>query len=521
MIGSSGLFNKAAWGEAFKNIDRPSNALQGLFVDCTEGLKRGWGHEENYDFEQLWDEDLQQKPWSERKGLRDGSLEKASYIASGAANLLFDPLNLIGGGLFFKGGKAVSKAKSMGANVDKNAMKGFNISSFPNYIQEFYTPTKKTLEKMKAYGEGTLKAKAYGAYKKGTGFAKTGKAGFANMIWSTLSPEARALYRSHGINKNMLESAFLSNKSNKEIEVIHRAIYNAHIVKQAGKAGDSKLLDTFMGRIQYKGYTPYKEGSYHTASKLRVKGGSGISKDEADMLESIMGGVWTNRKGIKASDDPNTLVLIKRPSGTKGGSHINDMKTKSPVITKIANLFDKNSAELLRKYKGDLDGLAEHLTKVTGKTFTVDKKTGQVWSNFSMTGTSITEGGVNIAFGIKPNGKFIAAVSDEHNFLEKIPVVGAMIESSLSKRVVMMTTPVTGKIKNFKKAEGSGAKPTLFEKNRIAMDKKLDTDRWDEHLDNLINAKATRSDALLETGRQYQTLGAGVFSGSSSLPSAK
>ncbi len=189
------------------------------------------------------------------------------------------------------------------------------------------------------------------------------------------------------------------------------------------------------------------------------------------------------------------------------------MKTKSPDITKIANLFDKNSVELSNY---NLDELAEYLTKVTGKTFTPDKTTGQVWSNFSMKGTSITEGGVNIAFGIKPNGKFIAAVSDEHNFLEKIPVVGAMIESSLSKRVVTMTTPVTGKIKNFKKAEGSGAKPTLFEKNRIAMDKKLDNERWDEHLAKLIDAKATRSDALLETGRQYQSLGAGVFSGSSS-----
>jgi len=507
MIGSSGLFSKDVWSEVFKNIDRPSNALQGLFVDGKEGLKSGWNQEKNYDFEQMHDEELAKKGYYERD-----NLDRLKYVGFGAANLLFDPLNAIGLGLFSKGTKAIKTAKSMGANVDKNAMKGFNISSFPNYIQEFYTPTAKTLEKMKAYGEGTLKANAYGAFKKGMGFAKTAKSGFSNMIWSTLSPEARALYRSHGINKNMLESAFLSNKSNKEIEVIHRAIYNAHIAKQAGKTGDSKLLDTFMDRVAYQGYTPYIEGSYHTASKLKVKGGSAISKDEANMLENIMGGVWTNRKGIKASDDPNTLILIKRPSSTKAGSHINDMKTKSPDITKIANLFDRHSAELSNY---NLDELAEYLTKVTGKTFTPDKTTGQVWSNFSMTGTSITEGGVNIAFGIKPNGKFIASVSDEHNFLEKIPVVGAMIESGLPKRVLTMTTPVTGKIKNFKKAEGSGAKPTLFEKNRIARDKKLDNDRWDEHLDKLINAKSTRSDLILETGRQYQTLGAGVFSGSS------
>jgi len=40
-FGGRGLFNKDAWGEIFKNIDRPSNALQGLFVGGTEGLKSG------------------------------------------------------------------------------------------------------------------------------------------------------------------------------------------------------------------------------------------------------------------------------------------------------------------------------------------------------------------------------------------------------------------------------------------------------------------------------------------------
>jgi len=54
-------------------IDKPSNALQGLIVgakrddeSALEGLKRGWKHEENYDFEQLLDEDLAKKAWAER-----------------------------------------------------------------------------------------------------------------------------------------------------------------------------------------------------------------------------------------------------------------------------------------------------------------------------------------------------------------------------------------------------------------------------------------------------------------------
>jgi hypothetical protein len=137
-----------------------------------------------------------------------------------------------------------------------------------------------------------------------------------------------------------------------------------------------------------------------------------------------------------------------------------------------------------------------------------------------MTGSSITEGGVNIAFGIKPSGRFVASVSDEHNFLENIGFgIGKAIESSLPNRVIMMTTPVTGKIKNFKPklTSGSGSKVTQYEKNRLAMMKELDNRAWKESLTNITTAKATRPDMLHEVGRQYQGLGvgsAGLFSGS-------
>jgi len=527
------------WSEAFKNIDRPSNALQGLAVGGIEGFKRGWGQKENYDFEQLWDADLQKKGWSEREGFG----EKGSYVASTIANILVDPLNLLPIGLLTKGTKAVRKAKQMGANIDKSAMKGSFISSFPNYIQGRYMATGRTKDVMKSLDEGLLssvKIKGiplsghYKKFKKGTGFAKTGGAGVRNIIKNSLSPEARSLYRSHNINKGMMEGAYLSNKGNKQLELIHRALYNAHIAEQSGTVGSKTLLRDFMKRVEYQGYTPFKAGTYHKASKGRVRGGGAISKDEANRLEDIMGRVWTNRKGIKASDDPSTMVFIKRPASTKGGRHLNDLKTKSPDIAKIRNLFTDNTKAI----KGmNLDELAEYLTKSTGKVFIPDEKTGQVWSSFSMTGTSITEGGVNVAFGIKKNGRFVASISDEHNFLEKIKYVkggidlfpiGKMVESSLPTRVVMMTSPITGNITKFKATAGSGSKKTLYEKNRIAMDKKLEDLEWGQALDTITNAKATRPDLIYETGKQYLGLGAvptaiatadagaGLFSGSSS-----
>jgi hypothetical protein len=510
------------WSEAFKNIDRPSNALQGLAVGGVEGLKRGWGQEENYDFEQLWDADLQKKGWSEREGFG----EKGSYVASTIANIIVDPLNLLPIGLLSKGTKAVKSAKQMGANIDKKAMKGSFITSFPNYIQGRYGPTARTKDVMKSLDKGLLSdvsikgvtpSNAYGAFKNKSGFAKTGAVGVKNIIKNSLSPEARALYRSHNINKGMMEGGYLSPKTNKDLELIHRALANAHIAEQSGTVGSKTLLRNFVDRVGFQGYKPFKSGTYHKASEGKVRGGKAIAKDEANMLESIMGRVWENRKGIAASDDPSTMIFMKRVGSQKGGNHIDDMKRYSPDIAKIRGAFAENSAEIK---KMDLDELSGFLNKLTGKEFLVDKKTGQVWSNFSMTGTSITEGGVNIAFGIKPSGRFVASVSDEHNFLEKVKWgVGKMVESSLPNRVIMMTTPVTGKIKNFKpkSTSGSGSKVTQYEKNRLANMKELDNTAWKESLGTITNAKATRPDLVHEIGRQYQGLGvgsAGLFSGS-------
>lgn len=112
MVGMFGFPSKDAWSEVFTNIDRPSNALQGLFVDGLEGLKRGWSQKENYDFEQMHDKELAEKGYYER-----GNLDRLKYVGFGAANLLADPVNLIGIGLVQKGVKGLSAAKQLATRL--------------------------------------------------------------------------------------------------------------------------------------------------------------------------------------------------------------------------------------------------------------------------------------------------------------------------------------------------------------------------------------------------------------------
>lgn len=129
MIGASGLLSGNVWSEALTNIDRPSNAFQGLFVDGLKGLKRGWNQKENYDFEQLWNKDLAKQGYYNRD-----SLGRLSYLGSAGLNLLADPTNLIGVGLLSKGAKGLNTSKQLSSRLkDKKAQLDAGVISKAEY----------------------------------------------------------------------------------------------------------------------------------------------------------------------------------------------------------------------------------------------------------------------------------------------------------------------------------------------------------------------------------------------------
>ena len=69
-------------------------------------------------------------------------------------------------------------------------------------------------------------------------------------------------------------------------------------------------------------------------------------------------------------------------------------------------------------------------------------KNNGLWVTGSFTGNAVTEGGVNYIAKVSPDGRIMAVISDEHNFLEKTPVLGPVLESALPNRALSVTPPM-------------------------------------------------------------------------------
>jgi len=536
------------FGDLMEDLDRPANAIQGYFVggmrdDETrfEGLKRGWNQEENYDFEQIWSEDLaKQKGYYERD-----NWGRTSYAVSAALNLLVDPLNLLGGGMFTKGVKGVEKATKAGADVNPKAMKGFMASSVPNYIEGFYGKSDRTVDIVKSMQDGMLvdsikyttpyqkqilyqvddvirkpeSVKAYEKAKGYTGKAKTATYGVTNMMSNVLSPHARALYRSEGINKGLMESAFISNKNSKEIELVHRALANAHILEQSGRVGGKQIVSDFNKFLGVQGYQPYKKGQYAQLTKGMTAGiGDDLTKKEYKYIEDHIGSVWKGSDDVSIKDAKNTKVFIKRGGFedrgygmNRSGRHYEDvLGGRDARFNAIQKTVLESSPKNLKELKKILDE-ADYRGK-DKPTLKVDEESGNVWASYSFPGSSITEGGINVVMGVKPNGKFVFSISDEHDFLEKgvkwIPGSKAAMKKLLPNRLLAVTPPFSGHLSMPK-----GSKTLTQSSDEILKRNVKDQDKfnWTEQLTELTTAVPKSADLAYEKARQQRSIGLGLM----------
>jgi hypothetical protein len=399
-------------------------------------------------------------------------------------DIVADPINLIGGGLFtngVKGARALSGA---------NSLKGNTLSSAPNYIPNHYAASGKA-----EVGPATefifdQKDKLSRVPKVGPIVAQAGKPqDVANMMekalsfgeWATesagrgmlqtLMPSQRALYREQGINQTTQDKAreALSKLTARDDAkaVAQSQASSSLIPDQAGRVGNkAQATKDIENRSYLTEPVPATKGSYTSLIKdNKLKGKytdsrktTNVSDSDLNIIDNHVRNIWDGPDGKPLGASEGSHIRIKNAGAGDmvSGQHHFDFQNKSGVVSSLKPLFEngnltekelwnrlnamsKANAEINKKLKKG-DTPKWQLT-AQSDTFEKAQKNG-MWVTGSFVGNAVTEGGVNYLAKVTPNGKVMGVVSDEHNFLEKIPVAGRVVSESLPNRSLSVTPPM-------------------------------------------------------------------------------
>lgn len=393
-------------------------------------------------------------------------------------DLVADPLNLVGAGLFTSG---VRGAKAL---AGANSLRGNTLSAAPNYIDNFYTPSKTAVptkvDEMIMRNKGMLSAlpkvgnkfsmlenvqDSANMRERVGSFVNWGVDAAQRGIEQTISPSARALYREQGITRTMQDVAEKARKSGvprDEAKAVAQAQASGTLIPdQAGRVGK---VSQDVQDIERRSYLtePVKatEGAYKNLikdNKLQgtyEKSGKAapVTDKDLDVIDQHVRTVWKDRRGRSISETPTADIRIKNPGAGDQitGSHMLDFRQKSKVFQTMNALYKKNPKPTVEETWSFINDSNLRLHSKS-KTLEDARKNG-IWVTGSFSGNAITEGGVNFIAKVSPNGRVIAVVSDEHNFLEKTPVIGGVLEDALPNRSLSVTPPMLFDVKKTKEA---------------------------------------------------------------------
>ena len=358
---------------------------------------------------------------------------------------------------------------ALGAKANQGAW----ASGVRNYIDNFYTNDKPSVDPTKlenTLGKIALEYKGMSvgnksnlamAGKRVTGIMKWGVHGAASAIDSMLNPYSRGLYRDTAISRRGQKAVdkYLfkndGNPSRRDIDkAVAQVIYNRHIIEQSdrkGEIGDPLLeIEDFANLQGYKPDTTANFISGANATKFEVSEGQGKGKKATRTVKKPVPEkvLRTAKDKIDSAwglpkDSPTRKIIFKEPSGGTSGNHYGDLASKHPAIRPIQKIIAENKGKLSSKQ------FYEKLREVSQKdggfkvnnTWEEAKRDG-IWVQAGMGGGSIVEGGVNGLLKVLPNGKAIGFMSDVHDFLEKLPVVGKVLEKSLPRELLAVSGPI-------------------------------------------------------------------------------
>jgi hypothetical protein len=199
--------------------------------------------------------------------------------------------------------------------------------------------------------------------------------------------------------------------------------------------------------------------------------------------------------------DERVKFIVKKATGKQTGKHWEDIlqsDVKNPIAEAFAKYGKENQAYNLAGYtfesntqlanylkpllEKEMKGKREKVEKSIPKNVPkiaknlVDKVAGRqiktnyslkytdpkdiekygVWIEGSTMGSAKVEGGVNFLMKVNRDGSLQAVMSDKHDFLEKVSIVGNTIEKKLPTTVVAITKPMSYDVFN--------AVPSVFPK---------------------------------------------------------
>ena len=375
------------------------------------------------------------------------------------------------------------------------------LSAASNYIPNHYTPSVKNLKDMpkefksltdklleyKVKGVETEKEAFYLAQKL-TGASKWAVNGVVGGINSIFNPKARALYDKHGINSSSQaivkqeraleaaarkrgDTAVANRHKEKAIAQIN---YNKYITAQTGFKGEvSKAMDDVLESVSWGGMQPLTKKNYIDSAKKQqntivTKDSNGqeirtnLAASDADLsfVYEQAQKLWSMpvNKGNK--------LVVKRNTGI-GGNHGSDaIANKNKVHKYMRNLYASDGIT-------DPMEIYNHLKSLSKEDFpkgvvllnksAEDVALNGLWLSTSHVGSAVVEGGVNVMTKILPNQRAMSFVSDVHDFLEKVPVLGKVLEKALPNGEMSITPPIFSDLRlpDVKKADTKGPVTSL------------------------------------------------------------
>jgi hypothetical protein len=319
------------------------------------------------------------------------------------------------------------------------------------------------------------------------GAAQWGTKAGARVIANMFNPSARALYKEYGISSVFKKNYNLVQKELKKLEKLRSSKASAEdigkqemIIQSILEVTQAEMIQTSHIRRQANAqatvedvpmkfalaaadpnvpevyFRPAQIGDdwYEKTAAQAPTAGRQISKEDADFVQEHIERVWKNDGGY---DRNRVQVIAKVPASKFTGAHMESIKT-SKQLNIIENAFRPEGGRGFVEFRPGKDGkliktynvdkLKESIIKVNeeapkNKKVKIEKTDDSgVWVSFSHAGRGKVEGGINVLVRVDVNGNIDGYVSDLHDFLDGVPIIGDLLNNALPTQILAVTAPM-------------------------------------------------------------------------------